>query len=235
MSLISKVNSKWIRMFFLRALVAVCVLYYFWAITIVILASEDILAALTSLQNIIITIILYTGASALGGSPVIMPLVESLKNRIKGKQEEKSTPENTELEINDIQKDDIVAVVGDRLSKDFQRHEFDCHDGTEVPEVYHTNVLKLATNLQVLRDEIGLPITIVSGYRTTAHNRKVGGKPASKHLLAMAADIKIQGMTPSEVFDKINSLIDSGKMLQGGLSKYPTFVHYDVRGVKARW
>lgn len=43
--------------------------------------------------------------------------------------------------------------------------------------------------LDYLRAEIGYPLKITSGYRTDAHNKKVGGKESSAHLGGFAADI----------------------------------------------
>lgn len=123
-----------------------------------------------------------------------------------------------------------------KLTTNFDIDEFRCQDGTPVPAVYLHNVRELAFNLQVLRDEINKPIIISSGYRTVEHNRKTPNSAKnSKHLLAQAADIKVKGMKPKAVYDIIEKLIEQGKMKQGGLKAYKTFVHYDVRGTKARW
>ena len=54
-------------------------------------------------------------------------------------------------------------------------------------------------------------------------------------MSARAGDIKIKGMTPKEVKEVIEELISKGEMVQGGVGLYTTFVHYDVRGRKARW
>jgi uncharacterized protein YcbK (DUF882 family) len=54
-------------------------------------------------------------------------------------------------------------------------------------------------------------------------------------MVAKAADIKVKDLTPDQVRDTILQLIDSGKMMQGGVGRYLTFTHYDVRGRKARW
>ena len=51
----------------------------------------------------------------------------------------------------------------------------------------------------------------------------------------MAADIKIEGHTPKQVNDIIEHLILTGRMKQGGLGIYKSWVHYDTRGTKARW
>lgn len=122
-----------------------------------------------------------------------------------------------------------------KITDNFSSEEFACKDGTPVPNKYVPNMQELAENLQVLRDDVGVPITINSGYRTPDYNRKVGGELRSKHLQALAADIVIEGMTPKRVAARIELLIAQGKMMQGGIGVYKTFCHYDVRGTKARW
>ena len=122
-----------------------------------------------------------------------------------------------------------------KLQQNFSLHEFRCKDGTDVPEDLMENVEKLAKNLQVLRDHIQKPITIISGYRTPEYNKKCGGVKRSQHLLAKAADIIVKDMTSLEVRDTIIQLIKEGKMDPGGVGIYPTFTHYDVRGRNARW
>jgi len=97
------------------------------------------------------------------------------------------------------------------------------------------NVELLCENLQVLRDHLGKPIRVISGYRSPKYNRKIGGARRSQHMLAKAADIKISGMTPAEVKAEIVALIKAGKMKSGGVGLYRTFTHYDVRGRNARW
>ena len=121
------------------------------------------------------------------------------------------------------------------LTPNFLLEEFACKDGTPVPKALRSNVQLLAHNLQVLRDHLKEPIHINSGYRTPAYNSKVGGKPLSKHILAQAADITVKSKTPKQLAKIIETLISSKKMKQGGLGIYPGFVHYDVRGTKARW
>lgn len=123
-----------------------------------------------------------------------------------------------------------------QLTKNFTRIEFDCNDGTPVPEKYMANVLKVAQNLQVLRDHLGEPVVISgSGYRTPAHNKKVGGAKNSQHLTASGADITVRSHSPRKLAAVIEKLIAEGKMTQGGIGVYPGFVHYDIRGTKARW
>jgi uncharacterized protein YcbK (DUF882 family) len=124
-----------------------------------------------------------------------------------------------------------------KLTDNFSLSEFRCNDvrGTNVPPELYDNVKLLAKNLQVLRDFLGEPIHLNSGYRTPAHNKKVGGESNSFHMRAMAADITCKSKSPSQLAVVIETLISEGKMRQGGVGRYAGFTHYDVRGTKARW
>lgn len=121
------------------------------------------------------------------------------------------------------------------MTKNFSIHEFACKDGTPVPDSLKANATTLMINLQVLRDYLGEPLSVLSGYRSPSHNAKVGGKPNSLHLKAMAADLTCKSKTPKQLHAIIEKLIADKKMAQGGLGLYKGFVHYDVRGRKARW
>jgi len=122
-----------------------------------------------------------------------------------------------------------------KLTENFSLIEFQCKDGSPVPVELMPNVELLAKNLQVLRDHLGEPIHINSGYRSPEHNKKVGGEKNSYHMKAMAADITCKSKTPKQLAAIIEKLIAEKKMKQGGIGIYPGFVHYDVRGFKARW
>jgi uncharacterized protein YcbK (DUF882 family) len=122
-----------------------------------------------------------------------------------------------------------------QLTANFKLDEFRCKDGCGVPDPLLPNVQELAANLQILRDQIGKPISIMSGYRTPEYNLRCGGELKSQHMEAKAADIQVSGMTPKEVCNAIKLLIGAGRMKQGGVGLYDGWVHYDVRGTKARW
>lgn len=123
------------------------------------------------------------------------------------------------------------------MTKNFKIQEFECKGECDMPLEVYENIIKLASQLQFLRDYTGRPITINSAYRCPDHNAKVGGSKTSQHLLGKAADITIQSLKPAEVYRIIEDLIDMGHMLQGGLGLYEEkgFVHYDIRKTKARW
>ena len=121
------------------------------------------------------------------------------------------------------------------LTNNFDITEFSCKDGTPVPAELLPNVKKLAEQLQILRDYLGEGIHINSGYRTPAYNKKVGGKTASQHLQAKAADITVKSKSPKQLAAIIEKLISSGDLKCGGMGIYPGFVHIDIRKGYARW
>lgn len=120
------------------------------------------------------------------------------------------------------------------MTKDFDLEEFRSKDGADFPEWVLPNIRELAQNLQVLRDNVQTPIVINSGYRSPAHNKRVGGSPRSQHMQGRAADIVVRGFSPSRVADIIEDLIALGLMRDGGLGRYNTFTHYDTGPVR-RW
>ena len=112
-----------------------------------------------------------------------------------------------------------------RLSKHFDSEEFRCKDGS-----YKDPDPKLIKLLELLRAELGnVPITVNSGYRSPAYNKKVGGSPNSQHVLAKAADIVVKGKTPKQVAEAAE------KVGFTGIGVYKTFTHVDVRPNMARW
>jgi uncharacterized protein YcbK (DUF882 family) len=122
-----------------------------------------------------------------------------------------------------------------KLTNNFTLQELNSKCGRDIPNNVLPNIIQLAKNLQVLRDAVGKSISITSGYRSPQHNKKIGGAKDSQHVKGMAADIKVAGMTPKEVALVIEGLIESGKMKQGGIGIYASWVHYDICGTKARW
>ena len=112
-----------------------------------------------------------------------------------------------------------------QISKNFKLKEFQCKDGSQLVKVDS----QLLNRLQRLRDLVGKPIIITSGYRTISHNKKVGGSKNSLHLQGKAADIKVNGIDPGQLSKQAE------KVGFNGIGIYKTFIHVDTRGYKARW
>ena len=122
-----------------------------------------------------------------------------------------------------------------QVTKNFNLNEFNSKCGRPMPENIKKNIIEMIHNLQVIRDEVKVPISITSGYRSPEHNAKVKGAKDSQHVKGTAVDFKVQGLKPKEVAVIVERLIKEGKIKQGGIGIYPSWVHYDTRGIKARW
>lgn len=72
------------------------------------------------------------------------------------------------------------------LGQFFALYEFE--DPTTHQVMVHSTLLAV---LERARERVGFPIRVTSGYRTVAHNRKVGGVPRSLHLVGAAADLVV--------------------------------------------
>ena len=59
--------------------------------------------------------------------------------------------------------------------------------------------------LQPIRDYLGKPIIITSGFRNPELNKLVGGKANSQHLEGKAADFIVQGETVAGIIFKIQT------------------------------
>jgi len=60
--------------------------------------------------------------------------------------------------------------------------------------------------LDPLREALGRPVNINSGFRSEAVNKAVGGSSSSQHRYGEAADIVVPGLTVEQVVARIRSL-----------------------------
>jgi uncharacterized protein YcbK (DUF882 family) len=114
-----------------------------------------------------------------------------------------------------------------KLSANFKVNEFACQDGSDPIFISP----ELVTVLQKIRTHFGKAVTINSGFRTAAHNKKVDGATYSQHLYGTAADIVVKGISPKIVAVYAETLLPN----KGGIGIYDNFTHIDVRKEKSRW
>lgn len=114
-----------------------------------------------------------------------------------------------------------------KLSANFAVNEFACNDGSDPVFI----APELVEVLQKIRSHFGKPVTINSGYRTEAYNKKVGGSAYSQHLYGLASDIAVRGVEPEKVAAYAEKLLPN----KGGIGIYSWGIHVDVREVKSRW
>lgn len=81
-----------------------------------------------------------------------------------------------------------------------------------------------AAVLDPLREAVGRPITINSGYRGPALNARIGGAAGSQHLTGQAADIQSTGMSVLELFQTV---------IRCGLP-YDQLI-YEARDASSKW
>lgn len=114
--------------------------------------------------------------------------------------------------------------MGD-LSEHFSKSEMACSCGCGFDNPSYL----LVQLLESIRSYFNKPIKINSACRCEKHNKEVGGEPNSQHVKGNAADINVVGVPCSRVWAYLN------EKHRGGLGRYDTFTHVDVRGYSARW
>ena len=85
--------------------------------------------------------------------------------------------------------------------------------------------------LNPLRERLGKPITITSGYRCKKLNEIVGGVSNSQHTTGEAADFIIEGMKVKDIIEFIkNTNIEYDQLI----NEYDKWVHISYRKGKNR-
>lgn len=106
---------------------------------------------------------------------------------------------------------------------------------SEPPPQLWPNIVPTLRIVDGLRAALGVPVTILSSYRSPAYNAAIGdAAPKSQHLQFRALDIAVAGKTPRQVFDQLAAWRAAGRFT-GGLGLYPSFVHIDTRWTNATW
>jgi uncharacterized protein YcbK (DUF882 family) len=90
---------------------------------------------------------------------------------------------------------------------------------------------RLVGLLHRIEANFGRKVIVVSGCRSRAHNRRIGGARESYHLRCMAADIFVPGVSKYRLWRALVNLPG-----RGGVGTYcrSAFVHIDV-GPKREW
>lgn len=73
-------------------------------------------------------------------------------------------------------------------------------DNTPPPEVVERLTALVDNVLDPLRERLGKPIIVTSGYRSPALNRAVGGATTSQHTRGEAVDFVVGGGSRSDLF-----------------------------------
>lgn len=95
------------------------------------------------------------------------------------------------------------------------------------------NILRLAKELDRVRESWGGPIAVTSWYRPSAVNKAIGGTSQSQHLTGKAADVYPMNGELFKFQDWLDKVAWKDKALGYGAKK--GFVHLDLRPGRIRW
>ena len=119
-----------------------------------------------------------------------------------------------------------------KLTSNLTLGEFASKDGYDIVLVHPA----LLIGFQMVRDKIGVPLRVMSGYRSEKRNREVGGSPSSMHLYGMAIDVC--PIVPQTQLDEALGDVEriALEIGMGGVRWYEknNFVHMDV-GTRRTW
>lgn len=85
--------------------------------------------------------------------------------------------------------------------------------------------------LQALRDDLGEPLVLNSGYRSPEYNREVGGVSKSQHLEAKAFDVSVVDLDPH----RLEAAAKRAGFKAFGYYQHHNFLHIDTRDRAAKW
>jgi len=123
---------------------------------------------------------------------------------------------------------DMLNQINDIvIAPHFKLSEFACPCCKQV--MLHPLLLK---KLVSFREMINKPVYITSGYRCPSYNQKIGGVKRSYHMLGLAADIRVEGISALDLLEYAEIIDFTGI----GFYEKKNFLHLDVRPTKRiRW
>lgn len=100
-----------------------------------------------------------------------------------------------------------------------------------IPEPEHLmNLVFLAENLlDKAREQLGMPITVTSGYRSKEVNKKVGGVGNSQHLKGEAVDLVCKDN--AKLFNILKTMEFDQLIWEKGNKYQPAWVHVSLKRI----
>ncbi len=117
--------------------------------------------------------------------------------------------------------------------------------GTSVEKYKELNLLKaqeqigkmymLAGFAERVREIVGKPLIITSGYRCPELNKAIGGALTSQHIFCEAIDFVVKGLRPEDVFNRIvTSDLKYNQIIIERNSKGSQWVHVSIGAYKQK-
>lgn len=150
----------------------------------------------------------------------IQTIKEWFSEKLDKKQSVSVTPKKTKEENTTMSDIDQIRKT-DKLSKNFTLSEIlksqtASRRGIDnTPDGVHLQNMKALVDniLQPLRDSLGMPIIITSGYRSPRLNDAIGGSDDSQHSKGEAVDIECIGLSNKELAHRIKESYDFDQLI----------------------
>jgi len=111
-----------------------------------------------------------------------------------------------------------------KSSKHFKEYELKCRCGCEFPGMVDGFMEKL----ELMREDIGKPLTLSSAYRCPEHNDNVSGTGRDgPHTTGRAVDILCSGVLASEVLEAATIAGMTGYGIKQNGPHHKRFIHVD--------
>lgn len=113
-------------------------------------------------------------------------------------------------------------------TKNFKVEEFACHHCGE--NLIEQSIVDLC---QKIRDELGVPVRVNSGYRCAKHNAAVNGVRNSQHIKGFAADLSCS-LGAAKMFETVKRMYEEGRIPELRYCiKYKSWIHVDTGKVRS--
>jgi len=106
---------------------------------------------------------------------------------------------------------------------------FNTQDVSDLTHEQYCNAIRLLHVINLLRLEFGVPFKINSGYRSLAHNLRVGGSANSHHIYCRAIDIADpNGLIKGQLMANNNELLIKYNLFMEDPSVTKTWAHLQI-------
>lgn len=124
---------------------------------------------------------------------------------------------------------DTQGRLDEKLSQNFTLRDFQTKDGARYARVSR----RIVEGLENIRSRVGSAITITSGYRHPAYNKRVSESGTTgSHTAGHAIDIQ---KVPSLSYEQLARIVIDEFGCNIGLGMGGNMVHFDFRGVHQSW
>lgn len=105
------------------------------------------------------------------------------------------------------------------------------------PESMWQRILPTLALADAIREDLGRPITVISGFRDPEYNRIIGGATNSQHKEFRALDLQVNADHHLDLISvaakKVQEFRNRG--IEVGFGIYPTFIHIDTNFKSRFW